>query len=153
MKTIIFDNRSLNAIVKSSDISINDWKISIKDIFQKFSFNIDYDIFIQWCQTNLLLPLIKLDEEENKIIKNNHDDDDDEDYYIYQRYLDRCIALLNDLKRGSINMTLLPPSNNESQLQDSVKSSLAGIYNSSITKIFLIHFKILFSFFLRTIHF
>jgi len=151
MKTIIFDNRSLNAIVKSSDISINDWKISIKDIFQKFSFNIDYDIFIQWCQTNLLLPLIKLDEEENKIIKINHEDD----YYIYQRHLDRCIALLNDLKRGSINMTLLPPSNNESQLQDSVKSSLAGIYNSSITKLFLIHFKILFSLFLllRTIHF
>jgi hypothetical protein len=126
IKTISFDNHSLNAIVKSSDQSSNDWKISIKEIFEQFSFDIDYEKFIQWCQTNLLLPLIKLDEEENKIIKDNHEDD----YYIYQRHLDRCIALLNDLKRGSISMTLLPPSNNESQ-QLIVKSPLAGICDSS----------------------
>jgi len=149
IKSITFDNHSLNAIVKSSDLSNDDWKISIKEIFQKFSFDIDYQKFIQWCQTNLLLPLIKLDEEENKIIKNNHDDDD-EDYYIYQRYLDRCIALLNDLKRGSISMTLLPPSNNESQ-QLIVKSPLAGIFYSSIVKIFLTRFKIYFDILLNTI--
>ena len=93
-KAIIFDKHSLNAIVKSADIPINDWKISIKEIFQQFSFNIDYHKFIQWCQTNLLLPLIKLDDDENKIVKNNHPDD----YYVYQRHLDRCIALLNDLQ-------------------------------------------------------
>jgi len=131
IKLIKFDNHSLNAIVKSSDISINDWKISIKEIFQEFSFNIDYEKFIQWCQTNLLLPLIKLDDEENKIIKNNYDDD----YYIYQRHLDRCIALLNDLKRGSISMTLLPPSNNESQ-QLIVKSPLAGSIMKNLSHTF-----------------
>jgi hypothetical protein len=134
-KTIIFDNHLLNVIVKSSDTPINEWKISIKEIFQQFSFNIDYEKFIQWCQTNLLLPLIKLDDEEKKIIKINHDDDD---YYIYQRHLDRCIALLNDLKRGSISMTLLPTSSTESQ-QSMVKSPLAGIM-----KIFFTHFSCLF---------
>ncbi|CAF0872278.1 unnamed protein product [Rotaria sordida] len=125
IKTIIYDNHVLNAIVKSSDISINDWKISVQEIFQKFSFNIDYQKFIQWCQTNLLLPLIKLDEDENQIIKNNQDDDND--YYVYKRNLDRCIELLNDIKRGSISMTLLPSSsNNEIQQQSMVKSPLAG---------------------------
>ena len=32
-----------------------------------YSFDIDYEKFIQWSQTNLLLPLIKLDEEEKNI--------------------------------------------------------------------------------------
>ncbi|CAF4360800.1 unnamed protein product, partial [Rotaria sp. Silwood2] len=130
IKTIIYDNRVLNAIIKSSDTSINDWKISLQEIFQKFSFNIDYQKFIQWCQTNLLLPLVKLDEDENQIIKNNHNDDDN--YYVYQRNLNRCIELLNDIKHGSISMTLLPLSpNNELQQQQQqqesmVKSPLAG---------------------------
>jgi hypothetical protein len=133
IKSIEFENHSLNAIVKSSDILPNDWKISIKEIFHQFSFNIDYEKFIQWSQINLLLPLIKLDEEENKIIVNNHDND----YYIYQRHLDRCIALLNDLKRGSISMTLLPSLNNESQ-QSINKSLLAGIlYSVLLLKNFL----------------
>ncbi|CAF0992877.1 unnamed protein product [Adineta steineri] len=123
IKTIILDNHSLNAIIKSSDIPIRDWKISIKDIFQKFSFDIDYQIFIQWCQTNLLLPLIKLDEEEKKLVKNSSDND----YYIYQRHLERCLELLNDLKSGTINMTLLSTSSNdESQQQQMNKSTLAG---------------------------
>ena len=126
IKTISFDNHTLNAIVKSADIPVNEWKISIrKKSLQQFSFNIDYEKFIQWCQTNLLLPLIKLDEEEKKIIKNNHNHHPD-DFYVYQRHLDRCIELLNDLKRDSISMTLLPSSNNEAQ-QTIVKSPLAGI--------------------------
>ncbi|CAF5171092.1 unnamed protein product, partial [Rotaria sp. Silwood1] len=109
----------------SSDTSVHDWKISVQEIFQKFSFNIDYQKFIQWCQTNLLLPLVKLDEDENQILKNNYDDNDD-NYYIYQRNLDRCVELLNDIKRGSISMTLLPASpNDELQQQLMVKSPLA----------------------------
>ncbi|CAF4715282.1 unnamed protein product [Rotaria sp. Silwood1] len=126
IKTIIYDNHVLNAIIKSSDTSVHDWKISVQEIFQKFSFNIDYQKFIQWCQTNLLLPLVKLDEDENQILKNNYDDNDD-NYYIYQRNLDRCVELLNDIKRGSISMTLLPASpNDELQQQLMVKSPLAG---------------------------
>jgi hypothetical protein len=122
IKLINVDKYSLNAIVKSSDLSTNDWKVSIKEIFQKFSFDIDYQKFIQWCQTNLLLPLIKLDDEDNKIVQNIQLDD----YFIYQRHLDRCIELLKDLQRGTISMTLLPPDNHESQ-QSTVKSPLAGM--------------------------
>jgi hypothetical protein len=108
--------------VKSSDQSNNDWKISIREIFEKYSFDIDYQKFIQWCQTNLLLPLIKLDDEESKMVQNIHHDE----YFIYQRHLDRCVELLKDLQRGTISMTLLPPDNQETQ-QLAVKSPLAGI--------------------------
>ena len=122
IQPVKYEHYSLNAVLKSSDIPANDWKISIKHIFEQCSFQIDYDKFIQWCKTNLLLPLIKLDDEEKKLI---HDDDDG--YYVYQRHLDRCIALLNDLKRGTISMTLLPPSNDESQQQaTTLKAQLAG---------------------------
>ena len=125
MKTIKYDHHTLNAFVKSPEISTKDWKISIKHIFEQFAFAIDYPKFIQWCQTNLLLPLIKLDDEERKISTCDNEDD----YYVYQRHLDRCIALLNDLKRGTISMTLLPPSDQEMQPSPSsvVKSSLAGM--------------------------
>jgi hypothetical protein len=122
LKTIKYDNHSLNAILKSPDLSINDSKISIKHIFEEYLFDINYEKFIQWCQTNLLLPLIKLDDEEKQILNDNHDD-----YYVYYRHLERCIALLNDLKRGTISMTLLPSSNNELQSQTGlIKSQLAG---------------------------
>jgi hypothetical protein len=122
IKTIKYDNHTLNAIVKSPDVSTNDWKISIQHIFEQFSFDIDYQKFIQWCKINLLLPLIKLDDEEKQIINDNNDN-----YYVYQRHLDRCIALLNDLKRGTISMTLLFPSNSESQqLPTATKLQLAG---------------------------
>ncbi|CAF3384409.1 unnamed protein product [Rotaria sp. Silwood1] len=131
MKTIKYDNRLLNVIIKSSDQSINDSKISIKHIFEQFLFNINYDKFIQWCQTNLLLPLIKLDDEEKKFLNNNNNNNNNDDYYVDYRHLDRCIELLNDLKRGTISMTLLPSSNTESQQQQqqqtaSIKSQLAG---------------------------
>ncbi|CAF5074799.1 unnamed protein product, partial [Rotaria magnacalcarata] len=58
------------------------------------------------------------------------------------RRLDRCIELLNDLKRGTISMTLLPSSNIDSQQQQqqqqqqqigSIKSQLAGICLTSIS--------------------
>ncbi|CAF2528327.1 unnamed protein product [Rotaria sp. Silwood2] len=128
IKTIKYDNHLLNVILKTSDQSINDSKISIKHIFEQFSFNINYDKFIQWCQTNLLLPLIKLDDEEKKILNNNNNNNNyTDDYYVDYRHLDRCIELLNDLRRGTISMTLLPSSNNESQQQTaSIKSQLAG---------------------------
>jgi hypothetical protein len=137
IKTILFDNHSLHAVVSSFDVPVADWKISMKEIFKQFSFDIDYQKFIQWCQINSLVPLIRLDEEENKIVNHNYDDD----FYVYQRHLERCIALLNDLKRGLISMTLLPSENNESQQQHQqiVRSQLAG---NSITKFFFIHFKI-----------
>lgn len=124
MKTIKYDHHTLNALVKSPETLAKDWKISIKHIFEKFAFLIDYQKFIQWCQTNLLLPLIRLDDEEKKINASDNEDD----YYVYQRHLDRCIALLNDLKRGTISMTLLPPSNQEMQPSTSsaIRASLAG---------------------------
>jgi hypothetical protein len=122
IKSISFDKYSFNAIVKSSNQSSNDWKISMKEIFEKFSFDIDYQKFIQWCQTNLLLPLIKLDEEESKIVQNIQQDE----YFIYQQHLDRCVELLKDLQRGTISMILLSSDNYESQ-QLTVKSPLAGI--------------------------
>jgi hypothetical protein len=118
IKTIKYDNHTLNAINKTVDQSINDSKISIKEIFQEFLFDINYEKFIQWCQNNLLLPLIKLDDEEKQIVNN-----DNEDYYVYYRHLNRCIELLNDLKRGTISMTLLPPTNNET---GPIRSQLAG---------------------------
>ncbi len=106
--------------MKSSNQSMNDSKISIKQIFDEFLFDINYEKFIQWCQNNLLLPLIKLDDEEKQILNDqNHNDD----YYVYYRHLNRCIELLNDLKRGTISMTLLPSSNNEI---GPIKSQLAG---------------------------
>ncbi|CAF3490851.1 unnamed protein product [Adineta steineri] len=122
IKTIKYDNHLLNSVVKSSDLPMNDWKISIKHIFKQFLFDINYEKFIQWCQTNLLLPLIKLDDEEKKILNEITNDD----YYVHYRHLERCIALLNDLKRGTISMTLLPPSNNELQQIGPIKSQLAG---------------------------
>jgi hypothetical protein len=126
IKTIKYDNHSLNAIIKSSDQTINDSKISIKQIFKQFLFDINYEKFIQWCQINLLLPLIKLDDEEKQILNDNNNNNND-DYYVYYRHLNRCIELLNDLKRGTISMTLLPPSNNESQQQiGPIKPQLAG---------------------------
>lgn len=140
-RTIIYDKHVLNAILKSSDTPIHDWKISMEEIFQKFEFDIDYDKFIQWCQVNLLLPLIKLDEEEIQFIKNGSHK---EEFYVYQHNLDRCIELLNDLKRGSISMTLLPiPSNIETDEQQTctVKSPLAGIYYKSDKKLFFSHLK------------
>ncbi len=121
VKTIQYDNHSLHAILKSTDQSINSSKISIKEIFDVFSFEINYDKFIQWCQNNLLLLLIKLDDEEKQLLNETHIDD----YYVYHRHLDRCIELLNDLKRGTISMTLLPPTNNDT---GSTKSQLAGKY-------------------------
>jgi hypothetical protein len=132
IKVIKYDNRSLNAIIKSSDQSINDSKISIKQIFEEFLFDINYEKFIQWCQINLLLPLIKLDDEEKQILNDNSINDD---YYVYYRHLNRCIELLNDLKRGTISMTLLPPSstsNNESQQQQPIKLQLAGMNPSLV---------------------
>jgi hypothetical protein len=126
IKTIKYDNHSLNAIIKSSDQTINDSKISIKQIFKQFLFDINYEKFIQWCQINLLLPLIKLDDEEKQILNDNNNNNND-DYYVYYRHLNRFIELLNDLKRGTISMTLLPPSNNESQQQiGPIKPQLAG---------------------------
>jgi hypothetical protein len=120
IKTIKYDNHSLNILMKSSNQSMNDSKISIKQIFDEFLFDINYEKFIQWCQNNLLLPLIKLDDEEKQILNDqNHNDD----YYVYYRHLNRCIELLNDLKRGTISMTLLPSSNNEI---GPIKSQLAG---------------------------
>ena len=125
IKVINFNNRLLNAIVKSSDVPKNDWKISIREIFQQFSFDIDYQKFIQWTQTNLLLPpLLKLDDEEKKLISNHSHDD--EDSYIHQRHLERCFALLNDLRRGTISMTLLPATINPDSRQVNSKSPLAG---------------------------
>lgn len=104
IKTIVFNNQTLNSIVKSAEQSMSDWKISLKEIFNKFSFDIDYERFILWCQNNLLVPLIRLDNDESKLRKINSDDE----YFVYQQHLDRCIALLNDLKRGTISMTLVP---------------------------------------------
>ena len=54
-------------------------KYQLKQIFKQFVFDINYDKFIQWCQTNLLLPLIKLDDEEKKILNDN---DNNDDYYV-----------------------------------------------------------------------
>ncbi|CAF1146660.1 unnamed protein product [Adineta ricciae] len=127
LKTIQYDNRTLTAIVKSSDLPKSDWKISVQHIFDRFLFDINYEKFIQWCQTNLLLSLIKLDDEEKKIVNDYQDD-----YFVYFRHLERCTGLLNELKRGTISMTLLPSSNNESQQQQQqteggpVKLQLAG---------------------------
>ena len=45
-----------------------------------------------------------MDNDESKLRKINSDDE----YFVYQQHLDRCIALLNDLKRGTICMTLVP---------------------------------------------
>jgi hypothetical protein len=130
IKTIKYDNHSLTALAKSPELAMSEWKISIRHIFEKFSFDINYEKFIQWCQTNLLLPLIKLDDEERKIVHEN-----DENYYVYHRHLERCVSLLHELKRGTISMTLLPPSNNESQSQQQQqtgpsKSPLAGRISS-----------------------
>jgi hypothetical protein len=120
IKVVKYDNHSLNALIKSSNQSLNDSKISIKQIFDEFSFDINYEKFIQWCQNNLLLPLIKLDDEDKQIL---NDPNHSEDIYIYYRHLNRCIELLNDLKRGTISMTLLPTSNLELGQN---KSQLAG---------------------------
>lgn len=121
IKTVKYGNHSLDALMKSADQSINNSKISIKQIFAEFSFDINYEKFIQWCQNNLLLPLIKLDNEEKQIHKDYQQNEDD--YYVYYRHLNRCIELLNDLKRGTISMTLLPATNNDT---GSIKSQLAG---------------------------
>ncbi|CAF3379261.1 unnamed protein product [Rotaria sp. Silwood1] len=94
-----------------------------------------------WVQiNNVFVPYIvklklresELDDEEKKFLNNNNNNNNDDDYYVDYRHLDRCIELLNDLKRGTISMTLLPSSNTESQQQQqqtaSIKSQLAGIY-------------------------
>lgn len=130
IKTIIYDHQSLNAIVKSADLPLKEWKISIRQIFDKFLFEIDYERFVQWCSINSLLPLVKLDDEEKRLV--SHHDTDAADVYVYQRHLERCVCLLNDLKRGTISMTLLPPSPNDvpSGTSNSVKSPLAGISDS-----------------------
>ena len=140
IKTIIFDDHVLKTVIKSSDTSMNNWKISVKEIFREFSFNIDYQKFVQWCQNNSLLSLVKLDEEETRIMNSyNNDDDNVNDYYVDRNNLDRCMELLNDLKRGSISMTLLPSSqNSETRQQQTDKSPLAGICCNSNMKIFLL---------------
>ena len=123
IKVVKYDNHSLNALMESPNQSLSDSKISIKQIFDQFSFDIDYEKFIRWCQNNLLLPLIKLDEEEKGMLD---DQNHSEDYYVYYRHLNRCIELLNDLKRGTISMTLLPTSNPET---NPMKSQLAGNFH------------------------
>lgn len=103
-KTVKYDNHSFNAFVKSLDQSINESKIPLTDIFQEFTFEIDYDKFIQWCQINSLLPLNRFDDEEKRILNEKYSNDD---VFVYYQHLNRCIELLNDLKRGTISMTLL----------------------------------------------
>ena len=121
IKTIKYGNHIFNALIKSADQSIDTSKILIRQIFNAYSLEIDYDKFIQWCQTNLLLPLTKLDEEEKRI--SQIDQDQIEDYYVQYRHLNRCIELLHDLQRGTISMTLLPSVNNDA---GQMKSQLAG---------------------------
>lgn len=123
IKVINFNNCLLNAIVKSSDLPKKDWKISLREIFRQFSFEIDYQKFQQWSQANLLLPLSKLDDEEKRSLSVSHHHD--EEYYVLHQHLDRCLALLNDLQRGTISMTLLPTNNSESSTMNSI-SPLAG---------------------------
>ena len=130
IKSIKHDQHNLNAIVKAANVSSNDWKISIRHIFNEFAFEIDYQKFVQWCQTNLLLPLIRIDDEEKQIAQFNKDDD----FYVYHRHLERCIALLKDLKRGTISMTLLPPSTNDVQSSTLVKSPLAGKFHRLVAR-------------------
>jgi hypothetical protein len=147
IKMINHEHRTLNAVVKSSDLSNNDWKISIKHIFEQFAFNIDYQKFIQWCQTNSLLPLVRLDDDEKQLYMNGNNDE----HYVCQRHLERCIALLNDLKRGTISMTLLPAVSNDSQVSlfTTGKTSLAGILHESIMEPLNIHPLLLFLFSFR----
>lgn len=118
---INYAHHSFKALIKSVDQSIDSSKISLKDIFSAYAFDIDYEKFIQWCQTNLLVPLTKLDDEEKQIHRISQDQFDDS--YVLHRHLNRCIELLNDLQRGTISMTLLPPTNNETQ---QMKAQLAG---------------------------
>ena len=123
IKVISFNNRLLNAIVKSLDLPKSDWKISLREIFQQFSFEIDYHKFQQWSRANLLLPLTQLDDEEKRSLSASHNND--EEYYVLHQHLDRCLALLNDLQRGTISMTLLPTNNSDSSQTNSI-STLAG---------------------------
>lgn len=118
IKTIKYGNYTFHALIKSVDQSIDTSKISIKQIFTVYTLQIDYDKFIQWCQTNLLLPLMKLDDEEKQIAQDQTDD-----YYVQYRHLNRCIELLHDLQRGTISMTLLPSGNNDA---GQMKFQLAG---------------------------
>ena len=121
-KTIKYENHSLNAFMKSTNQSLNESKISLKDIFLEFAFEIDYDKFIQWCQMNSLLTLNRFDNEEKQILGEKYSH---EDIFIYYRHLNRCIELLNDLKRGTISMTLLPQSIDDNDATPA-KNQLSG---------------------------
>ncbi|CAF1088225.1 unnamed protein product [Adineta ricciae] len=128
IKTIYYEHYSLSAIVKSVDTPVNDWKISIRNILQQFSVDIDYHKFVQLVQANSLLRLTKLDEDERRFMKaHSIMNGESEDYYIFQQHLERCIALLNDLKHGSIDITCSSSSNNELQRQQPLpKASSIG---------------------------
>lgn len=104
MRPMIFHQRTLNVLLRSATNSAPQGKISLREILKKFAFEIDYEKFFQWCQSNALIPLLNLDEQEKKIVPAN----DAESAFIDQTHLDRCLDLLNDLKGGLISMTLLP---------------------------------------------
>ena len=105
IRPMIFHQRTLNVLFRSSpNQSVPQGKISLREILKKFAFEIDYETFFQWCQTNALIPLLELDEQERKIVPLN----EAESVFIDQTHLDRCLDLLNDLKGGLISMTLLP---------------------------------------------
>ena len=118
IKTVMFHQYSFNALVRSADLPVHRWKISLREICQRFSPSVDYQRFLQWCQTNSLVPLLQLDDDERKMFPTN----DGQDFYIYHKHFDRCLDLLNDLQRGSISMTLLPSSSSPA----TEKLALAG---------------------------
>ena len=106
IKTVMFHQHSFSGIVRSPDLPVHRWKISLKQMCKRLSPSIEYEKFLQWCQTNSLVPLLRLDEDERKVVQVN----DSDDFYIYHEHFDRCLDLLNDLQHGSIGMTLLPSS-------------------------------------------
>lgn len=110
IRPMIFHHRTLHVILRSADDPVHQGKISLKEILKQYAFDIDYETFIHWCQSNGLIPLLQLDDVERKVLSRH----DPESVYIYQGHLTRCLDLLNDLKRGLISMTLLPQTENGS---------------------------------------
>lgn len=102
IRPMIFHQRTLNVVLRLTNSSNQQGKVSLREILKKFAFDIDYEKFYQWCQSNALIPLLTLDENEKKVVPTS----ETESIFIDQNHLDRCLDLLNDLKRGLISMTL-----------------------------------------------
>ena len=77
---------------------------------------------------NTLLPLIQVSDAREGTVESSTDD-----YFIDQVHFNRCIDLLNDLQRGSINMTLLPSPSYQSQDRFEHSSSAGTVASSSLS--------------------